>query len=133
MTYYHQTKELALAAGKPYEDFFDVSANMTPYNGWVIKLIPKTVEVFKFPLFDLLKLVEIDMTGFNLVTIEPADRKRPAKLEREKPPAPPRSAPKAPPTPPKAPPPPSAGATPPAPPPMPKSAPVAPPPPPGRG
>lgn len=84
MTYYHKTKEEAAAAGRKYEEYFDVYTAMEPYNGYVIKLVPKSIEVLKFPLYDLLEEAEIDLTRFSLVRKRPADRNSPPPLERVK-------------------------------------------------
>lgn len=85
MTYYHKTKADAMEAGSKYEEHFDVYTAMEPYNGHVIKLVPKSIEVLKFPLYDLLEEVELDLTRFNLVRRRPADRISPPPLERTKP------------------------------------------------
>lgn len=78
MTYYHETKEAAEEAARIYEPYFHVRVALESYNGFVITLTPRSFEVFKFPLWDLLDKVELDLTGFNLVRIKPADRNRPA-------------------------------------------------------
>lgn len=78
MTYYHETKEAAEEAARIYEPYFSVRVALESYNGFVITLTPRSFEVFKFPLWDLLDKVELDLTGFNLVRIKPADRNRPA-------------------------------------------------------
>ena len=83
MTYYYRTKQEALAAGAKYEEYFDVYSAMEPYNGHVIKLIPKSIEVLKLPLADLLEECELDLTKFGLIRKPPADRVRVPRLEQQ--------------------------------------------------
>lgn len=80
MTYYHETKAAAEEAARVYDPYFETRVAFEQYNGFVITLTPRSFEVFKFPLWDLLDKVELDLTGFNLVRIRPADRNRPAPL-----------------------------------------------------
>lgn len=99
--YYHKTKDEALAAGNPYEAFFEVRAALEPYNGYVLVLTPRSYEVLKFPLYDLLKVAELDLTRFNLVRVRPHARVRgPALDSRPDSGRPPAPAPKPPPPPP---------------------------------
>ena len=83
MTYYYRTKQEALAAGAKYEEYFDVYSAMEPYNGHVIKLIPKSIEVLKFPLADLLEECELDLTKFGLIRKPPADRVTVPRMEQQ--------------------------------------------------
>lgn len=122
MTYYHPSKDAALAAGKRYQTHWEYRAEFDPYNGWVVVLKPKTWEVFNWPFGPVLAEAEIDLSNcvgevLRRLRRPPVDRIKPEPLEKK--PAPPK--PSAPP-----PRPPSPGATKPATPPTP------PPPPPGR-
>lgn len=78
MTYYHKSKEAALAAAAPFEEYWRVRASFEPNNGWVIVLQPKTIEVFKWPLDPLLEVAEIDLTNCPRLYRYPAERKRTA-------------------------------------------------------
>lgn len=59
--YYHKTKQLAEESGRHLEEHFTLKAELEPNNGWVCVLIPKTVDVFKYPLYPLLENFEIDL------------------------------------------------------------------------
>lgn len=75
MTFYYEKKALALEAGQAYESHWDCKAELEPNNGWVIILMPKTLEVFKWPLYDLLDHVEIEVGGGRIAK-KPANHKR---------------------------------------------------------
>ena len=99
--YYHATKDAALLAAKPFEEHWYVRAGLEPYNGWVIILQPKSRDVLRWPLYDLMLVAELDL---GRQKIRPAGRKVGPALGR--PPAsarPPSPAPKPPPPPPPAP------------------------------
>lgn len=77
MTYYHQSKQLAVEAGGVFESHFIVRAELEPYNGWVIVLQPLGLHSFEFPLADILSKAEIDLTGFERLRKRPGEYKRP--------------------------------------------------------
>lgn len=87
MTYYHESQEAAKAASTRYTDSGMWHAQFTnePFNGWVITLYPRTKEVLKYPLYDLLQFVELRL---DLMAIAPADKVRPVAISA-KPKAPP--------------------------------------------
>jgi len=117
MTYYHETRKDAEAKAAQFSEHFHTKAELEPYNGWVIVLVPKSADVLKWPLADLLDHAEIEFP--TRLSKHRREKVRPPKIEKDKP------ARKAPPPPPPPPPPPS-GATVAAP------KPVAPPPPPPK-
>lgn len=62
MTYYYPTKNAALDAGTIYEGHWYVSAELCSYNGWVLVLRPRTLEVLNWPLAPLMEVAEIEFT-----------------------------------------------------------------------
>lgn len=74
MPIYYENKSQAEAAATVYEEYWDYRVNLEPYNGWVITLSPKSAEVFKYPLYDLAKLVDLDL---GRVHCRPDDYKKP--------------------------------------------------------
>ena len=103
MSYYHETKDSALLAGAIYAEHFHTRVEFVPYNGWVLVLQPKSIQVFEWPLAPILAHAEIDMTGWLRLAKPPADRKRPPSAsaarvgaaKAPKPPAPPPAPPRA--------------------------------------
>lgn len=77
MAYYYESKEDALEAGRRYEEYWDVRASLEPYNGWVMVLSPKTMDVFQWPLEPLLAHAELDLTGVRLLARRPPEYVRP--------------------------------------------------------
>lgn len=61
MTYYHGSKNAALLAGAAYESHWSIKAELVPDNGWVLVLKPKTLEVFNWPLAELLEHAELEL------------------------------------------------------------------------
>lgn len=83
MTYYHQSKEEALDAGIKYESHWHVSTELVESNGWVMVLRPMTLEVLKYPLFDLLAVAEIRFD--KTCRILPPEHRRPPRVDVDKP------------------------------------------------
>lgn len=105
MPRYHPDKDAAMAAAVKYEDHFHVKAELEPYNGWVVVLTPKSVEVFAWPLAGLLDEVELDLTAYSRLRKRDSNFKRPpGGPAAPRPPAPPLRAPAPPPPPPPKPP-----------------------------
>lgn len=115
MPKYYESKQEAQDAGHKYEEHFDIKLELEPSNGWVIVLVPRSKEVFRWPLYELLTEVEIDLAKFARLSERQGNYRAPQKVHQDKPRRPPSSPPAAPPPPPAA----SAPVAPPAPPPPP--------------
>jgi hypothetical protein len=88
MTYYHKSRELALAAGQPYEQYWTSRAELEPDNGWVLILQPKTTEVFNWAILPILETAEIDLSGCPRLRKRPPEYRAATPPERPKRPAP---------------------------------------------
>lgn len=99
MPRYHPSKDAALLAGAIYSDYFHTRVELEAYNGWVLVLAPKSLEALKWPLYDLLDEVEVDLSKFQRLRVRPASYRRPPSIDApvRKPVAPP-PRPPAPPT-----------------------------------
>lgn len=60
MTYYHLSKNAALEAGAQFEPYWTVSAELVSYNGWVIVLRPRSLDVLNWPLAPLMEVAEVE-------------------------------------------------------------------------
>lgn len=76
MSFYHDTKDAALLAGVIYTDHFNTRAELQPNNGWVLVLTPKSAEVFKYPLWDIMAHAEIELSVFPRLYRRPEGHKR---------------------------------------------------------
>lgn len=61
--YYHETRKEAEAAAEQFAQYFTIKTELEPYNGWVIVLVPKSNDVFQWPLAPILELAEIEFPG----------------------------------------------------------------------
>jgi hypothetical protein len=77
--YYYPKKELALEEAKRWEQDFDTRAELEPYNGWIIVLMPREFDVLRTcDLEALLTEVEIDLTRFQRLRRRPQHYRKPS-------------------------------------------------------
>ena len=102
MTYYHRSKEAAKAAADHLQEWWSVDAQLEPGNGWVPVLRPRSMDVLRYPLYDLLDRFVIDWGKCQLSRRHSSHKALPTTVAKKpvpKPAAPPKAPPPPPPPP----------------------------------
>jgi len=81
MTFYHATKQAALDAGQRFASHWYLGAELEPHNGWVLVLRPRSTEVLRYPLHELLEIAELDLQRMRK---QPPSYRRPPTVDQVK-------------------------------------------------
>lgn len=81
MTYYHNTEAEAKASVAHLEQYWETYAQLEPYNGWVAVLVPKSNDVYNWPLAPLIEIAELQL---GTARHRPSSYKRPPSMAQVK-------------------------------------------------